>query len=124
MIIFFRLNNWTFWGEKAVEELFSVVSYEKEIAILEQIASILNNNIEAYDDQYDLTDSSLNYHQYFTAVYHLQRLHILQRQAKMISVLIEVVKKLEQGYQLEEATVDLTKAERKILNSYLKSVVQ
>lgn len=50
MIIFFRLNNWTFWGEKAVEELFSVVSYEKEIAILEQIASILNNNIEAYDD--------------------------------------------------------------------------
>ena len=42
----------------------------------------------------------------------------------MISVLIEVVKKLEQGYQLEEAIVDLTKAERKILNSYLKSVVQ
>ena len=29
MVIFFRLNNWAFWGEKAVEEIFSVINYDK-----------------------------------------------------------------------------------------------
>ena len=39
MIVFFRLNNWSFWGEKAVEEIFTVTknNYQKEIKILSQI---------------------------------------------------------------------------------------
>lgn len=42
LIIFFRLNNWLFYGEKAVEEIFNVVNVSKEIKILDQIAEILS----------------------------------------------------------------------------------
>lgn len=41
LIIFFRLSNWQFYGEKAVEEIFSVLDIQKEIVILDQIVSIL-----------------------------------------------------------------------------------
>ena len=42
----------------------------------------------------------------------------------MIDVLINVLKKLEQGVNLEEATGALSKAEKIVLNPYLKSIVQ
>jgi len=34
MIIFFRLNNWMFYNEQAIDEIFNVVSIPKEISIL------------------------------------------------------------------------------------------
>lgn len=41
LIIFFRLNNWLFYGEKAIEEIFHVMNTSKEIKILKQIVEIL-----------------------------------------------------------------------------------
>jgi hypothetical protein len=71
MIIFFRLNSWTFYGENAVDDIFYVTDTEREIAILSQIVAIIDDYVELYEGDYDLTDKSLNYHQYFIAVYHL-----------------------------------------------------
>lgn len=34
IIIFFRLNNWSFYHEQAVNEIFKVVNIPKELAIL------------------------------------------------------------------------------------------
>lgn len=70
IIIFFRLNNWNFYHEQAVNEIFQVINIQKELAILEQIISILQDNLDAYAGEYDLTDKNLTYHQYFIAVYH------------------------------------------------------
>ena len=39
MLVFFRLNSWTFWGEKAVDDIFSVTNAQRELAILEQVAA-------------------------------------------------------------------------------------
>lgn len=122
MIVFFRLNSWVFYGEKAVEEIFSVVNIPKELAILQQILSILSDNVAMYDDAYDLTDKSLNYHQYFTAVYHIEKLTILKKQVIMVTRLIEILTKVDSGVPLEEAAKDLTRAERTVLRPYLNTV--
>ena len=42
----------------------------------------------------------------------------------MISILIDVLTKLEKGIKVEEATVGLTKAEKVILKPYLETIVQ
>lgn len=91
IIVFFRLNNWTFWGSKAVNDIFMVTNVEKEITILEQIEEIINDNIEIYDDDYDLTNKDLGYHGYFREIYHMEKLRILKKQAKMIEILIKVL---------------------------------
>ena len=88
-----------------------------------QINEILEKNIATYEDEYDLSDSSMNYHQYFITVYHVERLRILQKQSQMLSMLIEVLYKLDNGAHFEEATESLTKSEKIILNPYLTTII-
>ena len=42
----------------------------------------------------------------------------------MISILIDVLTKLEKGIKVEESTIGLTKAEKVILKPYLETIVQ
>ena len=123
LLVFFRLNSWTFWGEKAVDDIFSVTNAQRELAILEQVLGILQDNVAMYEDDYDLTDPSLGYHGYFTAVYHMEKLRILQKQVRLFELLIEVLTKLEEGSPFEEATESLSKSERIILTPYLSTIV-
>lgn len=123
IIIFFRLNSWTFYNQQAVTEIFSVVDLEKEVAILEQIISILQQNADNYEGEYDLTDQSLNYHQYFIAVYHKEKYSLIQRQIEMLRKLTTILVSMQSGKSKEEAAQFLTKSEAKIMKHYLDSIL-
>lgn len=97
IIIFFRLNSWVFYNEQAVKEIFYVVDLEKEVAILEQIISILEQNAENYEGEYNLTDKSLNYHQYFIRVYHKEKCCLIQRQIEMLRKLTIILASMQSG---------------------------
>ena len=94
LIIFFRLNNWTFYEEKTINELFSVIYLEKEITIIEQIVEILKQYLKPYDHEYDLADKALDYHSYFRQIYHLEKKNILNKQIHLFNLIINVLKKL------------------------------
>jgi hypothetical protein len=67
-------------------------------------------------------DSSMNYHEYFITVYHVEKLRILQKQTQMINLLIEVLYKLDNGAHFEQATESLTKSEKIVLSPYLSTI--
>lgn len=122
LIVFFRLNNWTFYGEKSVEELFAVTNLEKEIAILEQIVGFLEESEQIYGDDYDLTDKGLNYHQYFTMVYHIEKLTIIRKQVLLFNLLIEILTKIESGMTIAESSKNLSRSEQTVLQPYLNTI--
>ena len=93
------------------------------MAILEQIISILEQNAENYEGEYDLTDKSLNYHQYFIAVYHKEKYCLIQRQIEMLRKLTIILASMQAGKGKEEAAQFLTKSEARIMKHYLDSIL-
>jgi hypothetical protein len=122
LLLFFRLNSWTFWGERAVADVFRVTSAQRELAILEQVAAVLRESAEVFEEEADLSDPALGYHAYFTAVYHREKRRILQKQLRLLAACTEVFTRLEEGACLAEATDALSKPERILLAHYISSI--
>jgi hypothetical protein len=125
-VLFFRLNSWAFFHEAAVEEIFTVApaAFPKELAILRQIAEILEANRETYAGEWDLTDPALGYHQYFVAVYHREKLAIINKQLKLLRTAMEILTRLGEGQSKAEATATLSSSERHILRHYLHGILE
>lgn len=77
------------------------MNVSKELKILDQIVEILSEKAKIYEGEYDLTDSSLNYHQYFIAVYHLEKLTILRKQIHLLNQLTNILMKMDKGVSLQ-----------------------
>lgn len=75
-----------------------------------------------YEGDYDLTNAGLNYHQYFIEVYHLEKLKIFKKQISLLNSLIDILSKINKGMKMEQATMNLTYSERKIIDGYLRTV--
>jgi hypothetical protein len=125
-VLFFRLNSWAFFHEAAVEEIFAVApaAFPKELAILRQIAEILEANRETYAGEWDLTDPALGYHQYFVAVYHREKLAIINKQLKLLRTAMEILTRIGEGQSKAEATATLSSSERHILRHYLHGILE
>jgi hypothetical protein len=94
LILFFRLNSWSYFSNKSVEELFKVKDYGKEICILVQLKESIEARLEMFKGPYDLTDPKLSYHEYFIAVYHQEKEKILSQHVEFLKSIIQLLKSL------------------------------
>ena len=83
-IVFFRMCDWKL-THHTLEDIFFVTDLDKEIKYLSQAKEMYSEYLSYYKNvDYDLTDNSLNYHQYFVKVYNIEKKKIIELQIEMV----------------------------------------
>ena len=123
LIMFHRLLDWSLYSIRSLNEIFYVTNINRELSILKSIKETFANKLKNIEGDDDLTDPTLNYHEYFIAVYHIEQARILKKQISLIGKLELVLKKLEKGVSRQKAEEQLlSDSEKYILRHYLDTV--
>ena len=104
LIIFHRLLKWNLYNIRNLKEIFCVSDIHQELEILEAVRISLEHKLKIFQGAEDLSDTSLNYHRYFIAVFHVEHARILKKQISLVEKLKKMLKQLEKGFTIEKAS--------------------
>ena len=104
LLAYLRSEFWAFG--QPIEHIFTVASTEREIKVLEKAKEIYVSKIGEYSkplqqNQKQLLNPKLGYHEYFALVYKIEQQRILKEQISMIHYAKQVISKIEEGATLK-----------------------